>query len=766
MKKLSIILGLVFILGLLATPALPLSFKFDIEADGDFDDSYTFSGIGDTVQVDVYLDGNTCCINYTSYRLYYGGDYISIPYDDDPTDEDDVWANDDNHGGPWESSNTVIVPYPDHYRLVVGLEDPVNCESAPIKLNSFIVHCEKGGGSSQIYTNNTSGGVICVGSPFTHPDDTTATLYGPCVISIDPEYKSVKSGETIQFSAAEDGGCNDPSYNWSVSDGCGSNIDANGLYTAGDVAPCTDTVTVTDTENGNIKATATVDVVPLCELNIWPQSKTLLSGETLRFQPIEECKDPCYSWEIMEQGSTGSTINNSGEYTAGGIGKDKIKATDECNAVSDTATVEVVPCKISLIPTLKSVFPDDTVHFSASVDGQCNTPCYDWDVISSSGGSIDASGLYTAGSAFGIEMVTVTDTCNNNIADDAVVKVVPCKVTIDPPSESVYTWETLQFAATVNAYGEATCNEPCFTWNVMSGGGTIDASGLYTPGSTIGTEVITVTDTCNEYVSDTVVVNVIHEDTTTTTTIPRQCTSFRDCDDGVFCNGVEKCVLGKCKPGKGNPCEPDLLCDEDNDVCVECLSDEDCDNEVFCDGEETCKDGVCQDGTPPNCDDGKFCTGVENCDEEVDACVSSGDPCPEGTECIEETNECVPKPAEINITLIPKSALRSHLIPLPLFMFIVGEESHFNQKTVVSFDGDAIVPPVRLVLSSKLIFVVSLIKPASLGTTGSTEVSVTVTSTVVGGEEPYDEVGSENLSLNTLPWIFDEQEEKLTTSNY
>ena len=102
-------------------------------------------------------------------------------------------------------------------------------------------------------------------------------------------------------------------------------------------------------------------------------------------------------------------------------------------------------------------------------------------------------------------------------------------------------------------------------------------------------------------------------------------------------------------------------------------------------------------------------------------------------------------------------------MPLPLIMFIKGTESHFNRTTAVSFEGNAIWSPIYLVLSPTNLFVCSLINPAGLQPNGSIGVTVNVTSTVDSGEgELYEEVGSCTLNLIMLPFIFDEEEEKLT----
>jgi len=76
-----------------------------------------------------------------------------------------------------------------------------------------------------------------------------------------------------------------------------------------------------------------------------------------------------------------------------------------------------------------------------------------------------------------------------------------------------------------------------------------------------------------------------------------------------------------------------------------CTENPDCDDGLWCNGVETCVGGICQAGTAQCPDDGLFCTGVESCDEDLDQCVSSGDPCVDGSACTddicdEDLDEC------------------------------------------------------------------------------------------------------------------------------
>jgi cysteine-rich repeat protein len=93
------------------------------------------------------------------------------------------------------------------------------------------------------------------------------------------------------------------------------------------------------------------------------------------------------------------------------------------------------------------------------------------------------------------------------------------------------------------------------------------------------------------------------------------------CDDGEFCTVDDTCDgEGMCLGGDPRDCSDgvdctDDSCDEVNDVCVNAPNDANCP------------------------DDGLFCNGDEFCDP-VNDCSSTGDPCPAGTVCNEDTDTC------------------------------------------------------------------------------------------------------------------------------
>ncbi len=103
------------------------------------------------------------------------------------------------------------------------------------------------------------------------------------------------------------------------------------------------------------------------------------------------------------------------------------------------------------------------------------------------------------------------------------------------------------------------------------------------------------------------------------------CTDDSECDDGLFCTGVERCVDELCIH-TDLPC-PGQICVEDQQICVDCLVGTDCDDGLFCTGVESCVDNQCQAGSDP-------CGPDLACDEENDWCY-----CNDNADC-DDANAC------------------------------------------------------------------------------------------------------------------------------
>jgi len=109
------------------------------------------------------------------------------------------------------------------------------------------------------------------------------------------------------------------------------------------------------------------------------------------------------------------------------------------------------------------------------------------------------------------------------------------------------------------------------------------------------------------------------------------CVDNSECDNGLFCDGIESCDGYGCVPSTVSPCDDGDICTED--ICHEgdqtcthipipgcCETNSDCDNGLFCDGEEICSNHVCMKASEGPCEDDDVCT-LDSCNEEQDICV-------------------------------------------------------------------------------------------------------------------------------------------------
>ena len=185
---------------------------------------------------------------------------------------------------------------------------------------------------------------------------------------------------------------------------------------------------------------------------------------------------------------------------------------------------------------------------------------------------------------------------------------------------------------------------------------------------------------CTEHVCTVTPVNCVDEDECTvdacdpeTGNCTHESIAPTECDDGLFCNGLETLVNCECVAGEP-PCPPFgdcVLCFEP-DLCSSiCTTNEDCDDTLFCNGAETCDGCLCQDGTPP-------CETAAECLEESDTCLGSDcemdADCDDGLECNGsetcnvETGECTPETDDCGrvIVCLPDDAIVNGSSPFDL----------------------------------------------------------------------------------------------------
>ena len=154
--------------------------------------------------------------------------------------------------------------------------------------------------------------------------------------------------------------------------------------------------------------------------------------------------------------------------------------------------------KLSVAPASTSLKPGHTQQFSVSVTGTSNSNV----VWSATGGTVSASGVYTAPTTPGSYLVTATSTIDKAVSASAAVTVsAGISISISPASASILVNGTQQFTGAVSGVSNT-----AIIWSAS--GGTVSSSGLYTAPNTPGTYTVTVTSAADNTTSASATVTV------------------------------------------------------------------------------------------------------------------------------------------------------------------------------------------------------------------------------------------------------------------
>ncbi|MBU1092486.1 DUF11 domain-containing protein, partial [Patescibacteria group bacterium] len=209
------------------------------------------------------------------------------------------------------------------------------------------------------------------------------------------------------------------------------------------------------------------------------------------------------------------SITQNGLYTAGstaGFYSDAIKLVGSFanKSLLDTVSVTInivqppaqnVLTSVVISPATATIYIGNQKQYTATAYDQDNNVLngisFQWSVISSASGSINQSGLFTAGNYPGTYTNNIKVTASysgNSAVDYASVTVLAnpvqsnlYSVVINPSSVQLQTGSNYQFTATAYDQNSQVLNDVSFSWTVVNGGGWVNQSGKFTAGYEIGT---------------------------------------------------------------------------------------------------------------------------------------------------------------------------------------------------------------------------------------------------------------------------------------
>lgn len=234
-------------------------------------------------------------------------------------------------------------------------------------------------------------------------------------------------------------------------------------------------------------------------IDVLPDSLTVETEQAVSFSAFTRTFTGGSSPIVVDWSASGGSITSSGVFTAQSSGTYWVYARRRRGGgrpPADSSIVTVVPPPPSLVqvvvtPDTATVAVGGSRAFSAvgKLSDSSTTPL--GVVWTASGGTVDPSGVYTAGSTPGSYQVIATNT-GGTLADTALVTVPAptappppplTTVVISPSSASLVEGASQRFAG----YGRnGSGDSVAVTLQYLASGGTVTSAGLYTAGMTAG----------------------------------------------------------------------------------------------------------------------------------------------------------------------------------------------------------------------------------------------------------------------------------------
>jgi len=219
---------------------------------------------------------------------------------------------------------------------------------------------------------------------------------------------------------------------------------ATGFYVA-PTTPGVYTLTATSVEQPAKVGFLRFGVVPSAGVQV------LVSPDSLKLPPkgfqrfvasVSGTSNTGVTWRVLEGSAGGSFLDQDGLYQAPPTpGTYTIMATSladgsKSGAATVTVTYEVLPIVVAIVPGTKSLAPNATFTFAATVSGTAQTGVT-WRVDSGPGTIDAATGLYTAPSGPGTAVIRATSTADPTRFALATVTITRSYVTLSPTGPQV-----------------------------------------------------------------------------------------------------------------------------------------------------------------------------------------------------------------------------------------------------------------------------------------------------------------------------------------
>lgn len=227
----------------------------------------------------------------------------------------------------------------------------------------------------------------------------------------------------------------------------------------------------------------------ISSITVSPTSTSVSTGKTRQFSAfLNNVADPIVTWSVPV--GAGS-VDSDGIYTApatAGSATVRATLTNETSKYAQASVTIGLDAVVEVSPSSVPLFAGQTQQFSALLDGGAGS--FVWSVVSG-GGSISATGLYTAPAGATAAVVRATWSGNVAVYDEATVTVssVPgTVVAVTPTDATILVSQSQQFSATVDGTPSTAVH-----WTVRANGGSISRQGLYTAPAVATTATIRAT---------------------------------------------------------------------------------------------------------------------------------------------------------------------------------------------------------------------------------------------------------------------------------